>query len=89
MIYGCIFRCVDPCLVIAASMAFRSPFLSPFDKREEADKVKKDVSNGNMSDHLTLLTAYNGWVRTNYVPIINRFLLLSTILVLVDRFIGK
>merc|ERR1711871_1283984 len=28
-----------------------------------ADKVKREVSNGNLSDHLTLLAAYNGWVR--------------------------
>ena len=42
---------------------FSISFLSPFDKRDEADKVKRDVSNGNLSDHLTLLAAYNGWVR--------------------------
>jgi len=62
MIYGCVFRCVEPCLTIAASMAFRSPFMAPFDKREEADKVRRHISNGNISDHLTLLAAYDGWI---------------------------
>lgn len=61
MIYGCVFRCLDPCLTIAASMAHRSPFMSPFDKREEADKIRRNMSNFNLSDHLTLLKAYQGW----------------------------
>jgi hypothetical protein len=35
------FRCLEPTLIIAASLSFRSPFFAPFDKREEADAVKK------------------------------------------------
>ena len=35
MLFGAIFRCLEPTLVIAASLAFRSPFFSPFDKRDE------------------------------------------------------
>ena len=37
----CDVRCVDPVLTIAAGMSFRSPFLSPMDKRDEADAAKK------------------------------------------------
>lgn len=61
MIYGAIFRCLEPTLIIAASLAFRSPFFSPMDKREEADRVKRSFHMD--SDHLTLLRAYRGWER--------------------------
>ena len=37
LIYGALLGCVDPALTIAAAMSLaRSPFLSPFDKRAEA-----------------------------------------------------
>ena len=48
-------------LTIAAAMSFKSPFVSPLDKREEADATKQRMSGGNNSDHLTLLRAYDGW----------------------------
>ncbi|KAK7896352.1 hypothetical protein WMY93_021677 [Mugilogobius chulae] len=38
MLFGAIFRCLDPALTIAASLAFKSPFVSPWDKREEANE---------------------------------------------------
>jgi len=62
LIYGCLFQCLDPCLVIAASLANRSPFMSPFDKREAADEAKKTFMNpASKSDHLTILNAYYEW----------------------------
>ncbi|XP_072032670.1 putative ATP-dependent RNA helicase DHX57 [Amphiura filiformis] len=60
MLFGAIFRCLDPVLTIAASLSFRSPFVAPFDKRDQADKKRKEFAIGN-SDHLTLLRAYKGW----------------------------
>ncbi|XP_071787163.1 putative ATP-dependent RNA helicase DHX57 [Asterias amurensis] len=60
MLFGAIFRCLDPVLTIAASLSFKSPFVSPFDKRDQADKKKLEFAIGN-SDHLTLLRAYKGW----------------------------
>jgi ATP-dependent RNA helicase DHX36 len=41
MIFGSVFRCLEPVLTIAASMSFRSPFVSPIDKRDEADRSKR------------------------------------------------
>ena len=38
LLLGAVFRCVGPALTIAASLSTRSPFMSPFDKREEADR---------------------------------------------------
>ncbi|KFQ68294.1 Putative ATP-dependent RNA helicase DHX57, partial [Phaethon lepturus] len=60
MLFGTIFRCLDPALTIAASLAFKSPFVSPWDKREEANKKKLEFALGN-SDYLALLQAYKGW----------------------------
>ncbi|XP_026870115.2 putative ATP-dependent RNA helicase DHX57 isoform X1 [Electrophorus electricus] len=60
MLLGAIFRCLDPALTIAASLAFKSPFVSPWDKREEANERKLNFSLAN-SDHLALLQAYKGW----------------------------
>uniref|UniRef100_A0AAX7SM79 Putative ATP-dependent RNA helicase DHX57 n=1 Tax=Astatotilapia calliptera TaxID=8154 RepID=A0AAX7SM79_ASTCA len=60
MLFGAIFRCLDPALTIAASLAFKSPFVSPWDKREEANKKKVEFAVAK-SDHLALLQAYKGW----------------------------
>jgi len=60
MIYGALFQCTDPALTIAASMSARSPFVSPFDKRDEADAARKEFAMEG-SDHLTTLNAFNMW----------------------------
>uniref|UniRef100_A0A672HHI3 Putative ATP-dependent RNA helicase DHX57 n=1 Tax=Salarias fasciatus TaxID=181472 RepID=A0A672HHI3_SALFA len=58
MLFGAIFRCLDPALTIAASLAFKSPFLHG--KRDEANEKKLAFAVAN-SDHLALLQAYKGW----------------------------
>ena len=60
MIYGALFQCTDPALTIAASMSARSPFVSPFDKRDEADTARKEFALEG-SDHLTTMNAFNQW----------------------------
>jgi HrpA-like RNA helicase len=60
MIYGALFGCTDPLLTLAASMSARSPFVSPFDQREQADQARKKFAEGS-SDHLTILNAFNQW----------------------------
>ncbi|EPY83865.1 DEAH (Asp-Glu-Ala-Asp/His) box polypeptide 57 [Camelus ferus] len=57
MLFGSIFRCLDPALTIAASLAFKSPFVSPWDKKEEANQKKLEFAFAN-SDYLALLRAY-------------------------------
>jgi HrpA-like RNA helicase len=59
MIYGSLFGCIDPALTIAASMSARSPFVSPFDKRDEADSARKRFAIDG-SDHLATLEAFKG-----------------------------
>ncbi|XP_034489479.1 putative ATP-dependent RNA helicase DHX57 [Drosophila innubila] len=61
MLYGAIFQCLDSVLTIAACLSNKSPFLSPLNKRVEADKCKRQFAIGN-SDHLTVLNAYRKWL---------------------------
>jgi hypothetical protein len=38
-VLAAVFRCVGDVLTIAASLSSRSPFITPIEKREQADKV--------------------------------------------------
>lgn len=58
ILFGAVFRCLDSVLTIAASLSNKSPFLSPFGKREEAETAKRQFAMCN-SDHITILNAYN------------------------------
>ncbi|KAH9495033.1 ATPdependent RNA helicase [Bulinus truncatus] len=60
MLYGAIFRCLDATLTIAATLSFKSPFISPFKKKEEATAKKKELAV-HKSDILTMLRAYQDW----------------------------
>ncbi|KAJ3694362.1 hypothetical protein LUZ60_009842 [Juncus effusus] len=60
LIYGAIFNCLDPILTIVAGLSVRDPFLTPFDKKEQADSAKMQYSK-DYSDHLALVRAYEGW----------------------------
>ena len=60
LIFGAILGVTEPVLTMAAAMGFRSPFMAPIDKREEADKVRKAMGLMH-SDHLTTLRAFDGW----------------------------
>lgn len=51
-------------MTIAACLSFKSPFVSPFNKRNEADKLKKSFAICN-SDHLTVLKAYKKWLQAS------------------------
>lgn len=60
MLFGAIFQCLDSILTICACLSHKSPFVSPFSKRQEADARKRQFAIGN-SDHLTVLNAYRKW----------------------------
>jgi HrpA-like RNA helicase len=60
IIYGSLLGCVDSALTIAAGMTARSPFMSPFDQREEADEARRTFAVEG-SDHLTVLNAFSQW----------------------------
>lgn len=67
MVYGPIFGCIDACVTVAAILTVKSPFVSPREKREEANAAKASFSRGD-GDLLTDLAAYQQWserARTN------------------------
>ena len=60
MLYGVLLKCVDPILTIISTVSAKSPFVSPFDQREQADQAKQNFILGN-SDLLSAMEAYNSW----------------------------
>lgn len=60
ILYGAIFRCLDPILTIAAALSYKSPFIRPFGKEYEADAARSSFSVEE-SDFLTIYKAYCAW----------------------------
>ena len=61
MLYGALFSCADPILLIAAALSDRSPFLQPLARRDEA-KAAQVCFNRDESDHLAAVDAYQKWM---------------------------
>jgi hypothetical protein len=62
ILLGAIFNVVDDVLTIAAVLSYRAPFLSPFERRAEADASKRAFAVAQ-SDHLTAVNAYREFDR--------------------------
>lgn len=61
-LYGSFFRCLDSALTLAAVLTNRDPFLSPLDKKAQADEIKDSWSpRAFRSDPLAIVAAYNVW----------------------------
>ncbi|KAF9359069.1 hypothetical protein BGX26_000246 [Mortierella sp. AD094] len=60
LIFGAVFRCLEPILVVASCMSVKTPFLSPMDKKDEAQNKKRQFSTAK-SDLLTAWKAYDTW----------------------------
>ena len=65
LIFGSIFRCLDPVLTIASAMTMKSPFLNPMDpeERELAQQSKSAFAGSSGSDHLAVLAAFNDFMK--------------------------
>lgn len=61
MLMGAIFSCLDPVLNIAACLDFKDPFQVPMGKEKLVDEKKRDMSRGELSDHLVLHFALDGF----------------------------
>ena len=61
VVLGALFDCLEPCLTIASILAVRVPFVSPRDKREEADAAKASFATQH-GDLLLALAAYNEYI---------------------------
>jgi ATP-dependent RNA helicase DHX36 len=85
IIYSSMFGCVDPLLTLAASMSARSPFISPFEQREQADEARRKFSAESSSDHLTILNAFDQWSELRRCKANNR----TVQTFLKDNFLGR
>ena len=63
LLFGCMLGCLQPVLIIAAGLSLRSPFVEPFDKRDEARAARKRFGGPLRSDHLAILKAYEAYRR--------------------------
>ena len=67
VIGACFDGCLDDALTIAAALGTRSPFLSPIERRDEADRAKRAFatldgpSACGASDVLARRVAYDAW----------------------------
>jgi len=57
LVYGALFDCLEPCLTAASILTVKDPFVSPRDKRDEADTAKASFSTQH-GDLMLSLNAY-------------------------------
>lgn len=60
MVYGTMFGCLDACVIIAAILTIKSPFVSPQEKRDEAKSARAKFSK-NQGDLIGDLRAFEQW----------------------------
>ncbi|KAI5852980.1 P-loop containing nucleoside triphosphate hydrolase protein [Morchella snyderi] len=56
-----IFRCLDPIIILGASTAARDLFVSPPEKRQDANRAKHAFVRGTGSDHMAMVNAFREW----------------------------
>ena len=65
LLFGLLYRCLDPILTVACTLAYRDPWVLPVDptKRREASAAKAALAaaGGGASDHLAVAAAYQRW----------------------------
>ena len=69
LVYGALFRVIEPVAVIAASLTTKSAFILPGDRRSDADLDRRFLGQERQSDHYAQWQAYRGWegaVRQGY-----------------------
>lgn len=67
IIFGVIFRCLDPILTIAAALTSKTPFTRPLGEEIAADAARNNFRAFN-SDFLTIYYAYTVW-RDKYMDL--------------------
>ncbi|EGD78151.1 hypothetical protein PTSG_09027 [Salpingoeca rosetta] len=61
ILFGAILKCVDPVVTIAACIGYKPIFVSPMDRRDEANAAKERFKTC-ASDHITIVNAFNAAV---------------------------
>jgi HrpA-like RNA helicase len=58
IVLSVIFRCLDPILILGAASNERSLFVSPLERRKEANEARNSFTQGSNSDHIALINAF-------------------------------
>lgn len=65
LLYGVLFKCLDPVLTVACCMAYRDPWVLPIQaearRRATQWRCLQSTEAGGCSDHLATVRAFNGW----------------------------
>lgn len=63
LIFGIMFKCLDPVLTIISCLSVNDPFVLPAsgDSRRDAFNIKRELSEHSFSDYLTLLKVFQKW----------------------------
>ncbi|CAM9221427.1 unnamed protein product, partial [Phaeothamnion confervicola] len=62
LIVACLFNVLDPVLTVAAALAHKSPFVTPFgDSARSAAEASRQRFAQHKSDHLAIVEAFNAW----------------------------
>ncbi|KAJ6256119.1 ATPdependent RNA helicase [Drechslerella dactyloides] len=61
ILLGVIFKCLDPMIILGAASGGRDLFVTPLEKKREAQAKKKAFARGTGSDHMSLINAFREW----------------------------
>ncbi|EHL03815.1 putative ATP-dependent RNA helicase DHX36 [Glarea lozoyensis 74030] len=63
VVLGILFRCLDPMLIVAATVLSSKFFITPAHGQDVARNARKEFSQGTKSDHVALINAFR-WARS-------------------------
>ncbi|KAK6353217.1 ATP-dependent RNA helicase A [Orbilia brochopaga] len=61
ILLGVIFKCLDPMIILGAAAGGRDIFVTPLERKREAQARKKHFAKGTSSDHISLINAFREW----------------------------
>ncbi|KOC69519.1 putative ATP-dependent RNA helicase YTHDC2 [Habropoda laboriosa] len=63
LLYAVVLKCLDPVLTIVCSLAYKDPFVLPFQpsQKRAATAARKRFATNTYSDHMVVLRAFQGW----------------------------
>lgn len=75
VLHAVVMKCLDPVLTIVCALTYRDPFLMPADQfhKKEAQNAKQKLSCNSLSDHMTVLRAFQGWQKAKCENFEQRF----------------
>ena len=81
VLYGVVLKCLDPILTIVCCISYKDPFTltanSERRTRDSAKEILAALAQGSMSDHMTLLSAFQGWQAAKQVWALTQFFCFS------------